>query len=119
VILAKARLLYASFVSLILQAVGFTVIMLPKWCVLPTLFSGKNALRSSSFRCTFSMTALFTLQNGAHLQASTSLSTRSFCGSILFAHLKVLRCSEVRLVRTVGMVTLNEILFETLSKKWH
>jgi len=30
VIFAKARLLYASFVSLILQAVGFTVI---KWCV--------------------------------------------------------------------------------------
>jgi len=25
------------------------------------------------------MTALFSLQNGAHLQASTSLSTRSFC----------------------------------------
>jgi len=43
VILAKARLLYASFVSLILQAVGFIVIMLLKWCVLPTLFSGKNA----------------------------------------------------------------------------
>jgi len=41
--LAKARLLYASFVSLILQAVGFTVIMLLKWCVLPTLSSGNNA----------------------------------------------------------------------------
>jgi len=42
VILAKARVLYASFVPLILQAVGFTVIMLLKSCVLPTLFSGKN-----------------------------------------------------------------------------
>jgi len=62
------------------------------------------------------MTALFSLQNGAHLQASTSLSTRSFCESIVFVHLKVLRGSELRLVRTVGMVRLDEILFETLSK---
>jgi len=65
------------------------------------------------------MTVLFSLQNGAHLQASTSLSTRSFCESILFLHLKVLRGGEQRLVRTVGMVRLDEILFETLSKKWH
>jgi len=65
------------------------------------------------------MTALFSLQNGAHLQVSTSLSARSFCASILFVHLKVLRGSELRLVRTVGMVRLDEILFETLSKKWH
>jgi len=43
VILEKARELYASFVSLILQAVRVTVIMLLKWCVLPTLFSRKNA----------------------------------------------------------------------------
>jgi len=43
VILAKVRLLYASFVSLILQAVGLTVIMQLKWCVLPTLFSGMYA----------------------------------------------------------------------------
>jgi len=64
------------------------------------------------------MTALFSLQNGAHLQASTSLSNRSFCESILFVHLKVQRGGELRLVRTVGMVTLDEILFETLSKKW-
>jgi len=42
-ILAKVMLLYASFVSLILQAVRFTVTMLLKWCVLPTLISGKNA----------------------------------------------------------------------------
>jgi len=59
------------------------------------------------------MTALFSLKNGAHLQASTSLST------LLFVHLKMLRGSELRLVRTVGMVRLDEILFETLSKKWH
>jgi len=66
------------------------------------------------------MTALFSLQNGARLQASTSLSMRSFCESILFVHLKVLlRGGELRLVRTVGMVRLNEILFEILSKKWH
>ena len=93
--------------------------MLLKWCVLPTLFSGKNASPSSSFRCTFSMTALFSLQNGARLQERTSLSTRSFCESILFLHLKALRDGELRLVRTVEMVRLDEILFETLSTKWH
>jgi len=65
------------------------------------------------------MTALFSLQNGAHIQASTLLSTHSFCENILFVHLKVLRGSELRLVRTVGMVRLDEIHFETLSKKWH
>jgi len=63
------------------------------------------------------MTALFSLQNGARLQTSTSLSMHSFCESILFVHLKVLRGSELRLVRTVGMVRLEEILFEILSKK--
>ena len=62
------------------------------------------------------MTALFSLQNGAHLQASTSLSVHSFCESILFVHLKVLRGGELRLVRTVGMVRLDEIFFETLQK---
>jgi len=65
------------------------------------------------------MTALFSLQNGAHLQASTLLSTHSFCESILSVHVKVLRGSELRLVRTVGMVRLEGILFETLNKKWH
>jgi len=65
------------------------------------------------------MTALFSLENGARLQASTSLSMRSFCESILFMHLKVLTGGELRLVRTVGMVRLDEILFEILSKKWH
>jgi len=65
------------------------------------------------------MTALYSLQNGAHLQASTSLSTCSFCESIFFVHLKALRGGELRLVRTVGMVRLDEIPFETLSKKWH
>jgi len=44
---------------------------------------------------------------------------RSFCESILFMHLKVLTGSELRLVRTVGMVRLDEILFEILSKKCH
>ena len=62
------------------------------------------------------MTALFSLQNGAHLQASTSLSTRSFCERILFVHLKALKGGELRLVRTVGMVRLDEILFEILGK---
>jgi len=62
------------------------------------------------------MTALFSLQNDAHRHASTSLSMRSLCESIPFVHLKVLRGSELRLVRTVGMVRLDKILFETLSK---
>jgi len=31
----------------------------------------------------------------------------------------VLRGGELRLVRTVGMIRLDEILFEILSKKWH
>jgi len=57
------------------------------------------------------MTALFFLQNGAHLQASTFLSMCSFCESIHFVHLKVLRGGELRLVRTVAMVRLDEILF--------
>ena len=65
------------------------------------------------------MTVLFSLQNGARLQASTSVSTRSFCESILFVHLKALRGGELCLVRTVGVVSLDKILFETLSKKWH
>jgi len=65
------------------------------------------------------MTALISLQNGAHFQASTSLSTRSFCESILFVPLKALRGGELHLVRTVGMVRLEEILFEALGKKWH
>jgi len=65
------------------------------------------------------MTALFSLQNSARHQASTSLSMRSFCESILFVHLKALRGGELRLMRTVGMVGLDEILFETLSKKCH
>jgi len=44
---------------------------------------------------------------------------RCFCESILFVPLKALGASELRLVRTVEMVRLDEILFETLSKKWH
>jgi len=65
------------------------------------------------------MTTLFSLQNGALLQASTSLAMSSFCESILFVHLKVLRGGELCRVRTVGMVRLDEIIFEMLSKKWH
>jgi len=55
------------------------------------------------------MTALFPLQNGTRLQASTSLSVRSFSESILFVHLKALRGNELRRVRTVGMVRLDKI----------
>jgi len=46
-------------------------------------------------------------------------SKRSFCEDILFVHLKLLRGGELRLVRTIGMVRLEETLFEILSKKWH
>ena len=87
-------------------------------CVANVIF-GQERQPSSSFRCTFSLTALFSLQNGARFQASSSLSTHSFCESILFVHLKALRGGELRLVRTAGMVRLDEILFEMLSKKWH
>ena len=68
---------------------------------------GQEGLLSSSFPCAFSMTAFFSLQYSARLQASTSLSVRSFCESILFLHLKALKGGELRLVRTVGMVGLN------------
>jgi len=34
-------------------------------------------------------------------------------------HLKALKGGELRLVRTVGMVRLDEILFEILSRKRH
>jgi len=64
------------------------------------------------------MTALFSLQNSAHLQASTLLSTCSFCENN-FVHLKALRGGELCSVRTVGMVKRDEILLEMLSKKWH
>jgi len=53
--------------------------------------------------------------HGFALRFQRALSVRAF----FFVHLKVLRGSELRLVRTVGMVRLDEILFETLSKKWH
>jgi len=38
---------------------------------------------------------------------SEHFSARSFCESILFLHLKALRGGELLLVRTVGMVGLN------------
>jgi len=87
-------------------------------CVAKVIF-GQADLTEQFLRCALSMTAFFSLQNGARLQASTSLSMRSFCESILFVYLKALRGGELQLVRTVGMVRLDEILFETLSKKWH
>ena len=65
------------------------------------------------------MTAFFSLQYSARLQASTSLSARSFFKSILFLHLKALSGGELRLVRAVGMVGLNdwrESLFKISAK---
>ena len=82
-------------------------------CVANVIFGWERLTEQFLSMCFFS------LQNGARLQASTSLSVRSFCESIPFVHLKVLRGGELRLVRTVGMVRLDEILFEILSKKWH
>ena len=51
------------------------------------------------------MGAFFSLQ--CSLQASPSVSTRSFCESILFVRLEALRGSEQRVVRIVGMVGLS------------
>jgi len=70
-----------------------------------------------SMRFFYDNVILFT--KSARLEASTSLSTHSFRESILFVHLKALRGVELPLVWTVGMVRLDEILFEILSKKWH
>jgi len=86
-------------------------------CVANVIF-GQERL-TEQFLSIFSMTVLFPLQNGARLQGEHSLSMRSFCESILFVHLKARRGGELRLVRPVGMVGLDEIFFETLSKKWH
>jgi len=58
-----------------------------------------------SMRFFYDSVFLITMQ--CCLQASTLLSTRSFCESILFMHLTALRGGELRLVRTVGMVGLN------------
>ena len=60
------------------------------------------------------MRAFFSLQHSARHQASPSVSTRSFCESILFVCLEALRGSERRVVRIVGMVGLT--LDETQKK---
>jgi len=112
-------LLYASFVSLILQAVRFTVTMLLKWCVLPTLISGKNAKPSSFFRCTYFDDSVILFTKRCSSPSEHFAFNVLFLWDILFVHLKVLRGGELRLVRTVGMVRLDEILFEILGKTWH
>ena len=76
------------------------------------VFFGQERLTEQFPSMCFFYDSVIPLRNGARTQVSTSLSTRSFCESILFAHLKALRGSELRLVRTVGMVRLDEILFE-------
>jgi len=85
-------------------------------CVANVIF-GQERLTEQFLSMRFFYDSIFSLQNGACLQASTSLSTHSFCESNLFVHLKVLRGGELRLVRTVGMVRLDEVLFGILSKK--
>jgi len=55
----------------------------------------------------FFYNSIFSLQYSPRLQVTSPLSTRSFCESILFLHLKALRGGELRLVRTAGMVRLN------------
>ena len=52
------------------------------------------------------MRAFFSLEYNARHQASPSVSTRSFCESILFVRLEALRGSERRVVSIVGMVGL-------------
>ena len=56
-----------------------------RWCVFSTLLSGKKVSLSSSFPCAFSMTAFFSLQYSARLQASTSLSALFLWEHSLFA----------------------------------
>ena len=80
---------------------------------------GQERLTEQFLSMHFFYDSVILFTNGARLQASTSLSSRSFCESILFVHLKVLRGGELRLVTTVGMVRLDKILLEILSKKWH
>jgi len=80
-------------------------------CVANIIF-GQECLTEQFLSMRFFYDSVILLQKGAHLQASTSLATRSFCESIHFVDLKVLRGSELRLVRTVGMVRLDEILFK-------
>jgi len=58
--------------------------MLQNWCCRP-----------NRAHC---MRAFFSLQHSASLRASLSLSTRSFCESILFVRLEALRCGERRAV---------------------
>ena len=77
-------------------------------CVANVIFE-QERLTEKFLSMRFSVTALFSLQNGARLQASTSLSMHSFYESILFVHLKALRGGELRLVRTVGTVRLDEV----------
>ena len=52
------------------------------------------------------MRAFLSLEHKARLRTKLSLSTRSFCASILFVRLEALRGSERRVVRIVGMVGL-------------
>jgi len=111
----KFRLLYASFVSLIFQAVGLTVIMLTKVMCLANVIFGQERLTEQFLSMRFFYESIILFAKRCSL---TSLSMLSFCESILFVHLKALRDGELRLVRTVGMVRL-EIFIETLRKKWH
>jgi len=46
-------------------------------CVAGVIF-GQEGLTKQFFRCAFSMTAFFSLRYSARLQASTSLSMRTF-----------------------------------------
>jgi len=73
------------------------------------------SLRAFSYLCAKTAISMHFFYDSV-IPLSTSLP-RSFCESILFVH-KALRGSELRLVRTVGMVRLDEILFDILSKKW-
>ena len=54
-------------------------------CVANVIF-GQERLTEQFLSMHFFMTALFSLRNGARLQARTLLSTRSFYESILFVH---------------------------------
>jgi len=79
-------------------------------CVANIIF-GQERLTEQFLSMHFFYDSVILFTKRCSFQVSTLLSTCSFCESILFVHLKALRGSELRLVRTVGMVRLDEILF--------
>ena len=87
-------------------------------CVVNVIF-GQERLTEQFFLMRFFYDSVILFAKRCSSLSEQFAFTRSFCESVLFADLKVLRGGELCLVRTVGIVRLDEILFEILSKKWH